>query len=52
MLKSDLEASSIEIKELKKDLIFPLAIRFLYLLVKFLGLLRVSFCMLPKRTLS
>jgi hypothetical protein len=64
MLKSDLEAYYIEIKELKqrldhsslykvfKDLIILLAIRFFYLLVKFVVLLRVSLCMLPKRTPS
>jgi hypothetical protein len=44
MLKSDLEACSIEIKELKQRLDHPL--------VMFVVLLKVSFCMLPKRTLS
>jgi hypothetical protein len=52
MLKYDLEACSIEIKELKQNLIILLAIRFFHPLVRFVVLLRVSFCVLPKRTLS
>jgi hypothetical protein len=52
MLKSDLEACSIEIKELKQRLDILLTIRFFHPLLKFVVLFRISFCMLPKRTLS
>jgi hypothetical protein len=52
MLKSYLEACSIEIEELKQKLNHSSRYKFFYLLVKFVVLLRVSFCMLPKRTLS
>jgi hypothetical protein len=52
MLKSDLELVLLRLKNLSKDLIIFLAIRFFHPLVRFVVLLRVSFCMLPKRTLS
>jgi hypothetical protein len=49
-LKSDLEAYFIEIKELKKKLDHSSCYKVFSPLVKFMILLRVSFCMLPKRT--
>jgi hypothetical protein len=52
MLKSDLELVLLRLKNLSKDLIILLAIRFFHPLVRFVVLLRVSFCMLPKGTLS
>jgi hypothetical protein len=54
MLKSDLEAYSIEIKKLKQRLDHSSHYKVFFTppLVKFAVLLRVSFCMLPKRTLS
>jgi hypothetical protein len=52
MLKSDLEAFSIEIKELKQRLGHSSRYKVISPLVKFVVLLRISFCMLPKRTPS
>jgi hypothetical protein len=52
MLKSDLEACSIEIKELKQRLDHSSCYKVFHPLVRFVILLRISFCMLPKRTLS
>jgi hypothetical protein len=52
MLKYDLEDSSIEIKDLKQRLDHSSRYRVFSPLVKFVGLLRLSFCMLPKRTPS
>jgi hypothetical protein len=52
MLKSDLEACSIEIKELKQRLDHSSHYKVFHPLVKFVVLLRVSFCILRKRTLS
>jgi hypothetical protein len=52
MLKSDLEASSIEIKEPKQRLDHSSRYKVFHLLVKLVGLLRVNFCLLPKRTSS
>jgi hypothetical protein len=52
MLKSDLEANSIEIMELNQRLDHSSRYKVFYLLVKFMVLLRVNFCMLPKITLS
>jgi hypothetical protein len=52
MLKSDLEACSIEIRELKQRLDHSSHYKVFYPLVKFVVLLRVSFCMLQKRTPS
>jgi hypothetical protein len=49
MLKSNLEACSIEIKELKQRLDHSFRYKGFSPLVKFVVLLRVSFCMLPKR---
>jgi hypothetical protein len=51
MLKSDLEACSIEIKELKQILDHSSRYKVFHPLVRFVVLLRVSFFMLPKRTL-
>jgi hypothetical protein len=48
MLKSDLEACSIDIKELKQKLDHSSCYKVFHLLVKFVVLLRVSFCMLPR----
>jgi hypothetical protein len=50
MLKSDLEACSIEIKELKQRLDHSSSYKVFHPLVKFVVLLRLSFCMVPKRT--
>jgi hypothetical protein len=52
ILKSDLEACSIEIKELKQRLDHSSHYKIFHPLVRFVVLLRVSFYMLPKRTLS
>jgi hypothetical protein len=52
ILKSDLEACSIEIKELKQRLDHSSCYKVFHPLVRFVILLRISFCMLPKRTLS
>jgi hypothetical protein len=52
MLKSDLESCSIEIKELQQRLNHSSRYKVFHPLVKFVVLLRVSFCVLPKRTLS
>jgi hypothetical protein len=52
MLKSDLESCSIEIKELKQRLDHSSHYKVFSPIVKFVVLLRISFCMLPKRTSS
>jgi hypothetical protein len=52
MLKSNLETCSIEIKELKQRLDHSSHYKVFHPFVGFVALLRVSFCMLPKRTLS
>jgi hypothetical protein len=52
MLKSDLEACTIEIKELKERLDHSSRYKFFHLLVRFVALSRVSFSMLPKRAPS
>jgi hypothetical protein len=52
MLRSDLEATAIEIKDLSTNLIILLATPFYPLLAKHVSLLRVSFSMLLKRTTS
>jgi hypothetical protein len=52
MLKSDLEAYSIEIKELNERLDHSSHYKVFHPLVKFMVLLSVSFCMLSKRTSS
>jgi hypothetical protein len=52
MLKSNLEACSIEIKNLKQRLDHSSCYKFFHPLVMFVVLLRVSFSMLPRRTLS
>jgi hypothetical protein len=51
-LKSNLEACSIEIKNLSTKLIILLSIVFSLLRVKCVALSKVSFSKLPKRTLS
>jgi hypothetical protein len=52
MLKSDLKGCSIEIKELKQRLDHSSCYKFFSPLVKFVVLLMVIFCMIPKRTPS
>jgi hypothetical protein len=52
LLRSDLEAAAIEIKDLKHKLDHPSRYTILPLYVKNMFLSRVSFSMLPKRTLS
>jgi hypothetical protein len=52
MLRSDLEAATIEIKDLKHKLDYSSIYAVLSPLVKHVSLSRVSFSMLPKRTLS
>jgi hypothetical protein len=52
LLKSDLEACSIESKNLRTNLIILLVTVFYPLYAKRVALSRVSFSMLPKRTLS
>jgi hypothetical protein len=52
MLKSNLEACSIKIKELKQRLDHSSRYKGFSPLVEFMVLLRVSFCILLKRTLS
>jgi hypothetical protein len=52
MLKFDLEACSIEIKELKQRLDHSSRYKVFHPLVRFMVLLRVSFYMLSKRTSS
>jgi hypothetical protein len=50
LLRSDLEASTVEIKDLKHNLIILLFTLFYPIRVKHVSLSRVSFFMLPKRT--
>jgi hypothetical protein len=52
MLKSDLEACSIEIKELKQRLDHSFHYKVFSPLVRFVALSRVSFSILPKITPS
>jgi hypothetical protein len=52
MLRSDLEAATVEIKDLKHKLDYSSIYTVLSPLVKHVSLSRVSFSMLPKRTLS
>jgi hypothetical protein len=52
LLRSDLEAVVVEIKDLKYKLDHSSSYTVLSLLVKHVSLLRVSFSMLPKRTPS
>jgi hypothetical protein len=52
LLRSDLEAAVVEIKDLNTNLIILLATLFYLLHVKHVSLSRISFSMLPKRTPS